>query len=206
MELIEPVVRRLGKCDYLPTWEAMRQFTAVRTSQTLDEIWLLEHPPTYTLGQASRSEHLLAPGSIPVIQTDRGGQVTYHGPGQIVAYTLLDITRRGLGVRQLVNILEQTVVNLLADYGIVAHTRLDAPGVYVETAKIAFLGLRIRRGRAYHGLSLNVAMDLSPFSRINPCGYPDLPITQLSDLGGPENLMEVAAALATHLFKIGVRS
>jgi len=199
--MVEPIVRHLERCDYLPTWQAMQQFTATRTSQTLDEIWLLEHPPVYTLGQASRPEHLLAPDPIPVIKTDRGGQVTYHGPGQVIAYTLLDIVRRGLGVRSLVNTLEQAVVNLLEDYGIAAHTQPEAHGVYVGMAKIASLGLRVRHGRTYHGLALNVSMDLSPFARINPCGYPGLPITQLSDLGGPTDPVEVAEALAIHLIQ-----
>ncbi len=188
--------------SYLSSLQAMQQFTATRTPATPDEIWLIEHAPVYTLGQASRPEHLLAPGTIPVIQTDRGGQVTYHGPGQVVAYTLIDIGRRGLGVRHLVNLLEQAVVNLLADYNIAAHSRRDAPGVYVGSAKIAFLGLRIRERRAYHGLALNVDMDLTPFSRINPCGYPGLSITQLADLGGPTQVAQVADALATHLTQL----
>ena len=180
----------------------MRQFTDTRVAQTPDEIWLLEHDPVYTLGQAGRPEHLIAPGTIPVVQVDRGGQVTYHGPGQVVAYTLLDMVRRGIGVRQLVSILEQAVVNLLSDYHITAHAQPHAPGVYVGAAKIASLGLRIRHGRAYHGVALNVAMDLGPFSGINPCGYPDLPITQLADLGGPTHWPEVAEALAPHLTRL----
>ncbi|CAK0743691.1 lipoyl(octanoyl) transferase [Gammaproteobacteria bacterium] len=201
-DLFEPIVRHFDSCDYLPTWRAMQQFTATRTPLTPDEIWLLEHPPIYTLGQASRPEHLLNPEAIPVIKTDRGGQVTYHGPGQVVAYTLLDIGRRGLGIRHLVNMLEQAVVNLLRDYNITAHARPEAPGVYVGAAKIASLGLRVRHGRVYHGLALNVAMNLSPFARINPCGYPGLAITQLSDLGGPIDSAKVAKALSIHLLGV----
>lgn len=195
----EIIIRPLGRCDYLPTWQAMRQFTSERMSQTRDEIWLLEHPPIYTQGQTGRSEHLIDPGSIPVIKTDRGGQVTYHGPGQVVVYTLLDIARRGQGIRQLVNILEQAVINLLTDYSIVAYALPNAPGVYVAGSKIASLGLRVRHGRVYHGLALNVAMDLTPFSRIHPCGYPNLSITQLTDLCGPCNPLEVADAFVLHL-------
>ncbi len=180
----------------------MQRFTAERTRDTADEIWLLEHDPVYTLGYASRPEHLLAPGTIPVIQTDRGGQVSYHGPGQVVAYTLLDIARRGIGVRQWVHTLEQAVVNLLATYDIAAHPRPDAPGVYIGPAKIAFLGLRIRHGRAYHGVALNVDMDLAPFAHINPCGYPGLAVTQLANLGRSAPCSEVADALAKHLIRL----
>lgn len=180
----EPLLfRRLGRREYALVFDAMRTFTESRAVDTPDELWWVEHPPVFTQGLAGRAEHLLAPGDIPVIQVDRGGQVTFHGPGQVVAYCLLDVRRLGLGVRALVTALERSVIELLAGHGIVAHARPDAPGVYVEGAKVASLGLRIRQGRSYHGLSLNVAMDLEPFGRINPCGLPGLRVTQLRDLG-----------------------
>lgn len=160
----------------------MRDFTSNREARTLDELWLLEHPSVYTLGQAGRAEHLLNIGAIPVVQSDRGGQVTYHGPGQLIAYLLLDLRRCGLGVKRLVGLLEQSVIDLLARHELEAEARPEAPGVYVRGAKIASLGLRVRGGCCYHGLALNVAMDLEPFQRINPCGYPGLQVTQLSDL------------------------
>jgi lipoyl(octanoyl) transferase len=160
----------------------MRVFTDTRSAHTADELWLLEHPPVFTLGQAGRPEHILDVGTTPVVQSDRGGQVTYHGPGQLIAYLLLDLRRRGLGVKRLVRLLEQSVIDLLARRGIEAAARSDAPGVYVQGAKIASLGLRVRGGCCYHGLALNVAMDLGPFQRINPCGYPGLQVTQLSEL------------------------
>jgi len=175
-------VRRLGLQPYGPTWRAMREFTEARGPRTADEIWLLEHPPVYTLGQAGRREHVAAPGAIPLVRTDRGGQVTYHGPGQLVAYALLDLRRRGLGVRGLVALLEQSVIELVGARGFAASRRAGQPGVYVEGAKIAALGLRVRRGCAYHGLALNVRMDLEPFERIDPCGYPGLAVTQLAAL------------------------
>ncbi|MFO7640702.1 MAG: lipoyl(octanoyl) transferase LipB [Candidatus Competibacteraceae bacterium] len=175
--------RCLGRCEYESVFDAMRAFTESRAATTPDELWWVEHPPVFTLGVAGKMEHLLAPGAIPVIQADRGGQVTYHGPGQLVVYCLLDVRRLGLNVRALVTTLERAVIELLAAHEIVAHARLDAPGVYVGDAKIAALGLRIRQGRAYHGLSLNVDLDLEPFARINPCGYPGLRVTQLRDLG-----------------------
>lgn len=181
------LVRFLGLQPYESTWQAMQAFTAARGENTPDEIWLLEHPPVYTQGQAGKPEHLLNPGQIPVVQIDRGGQVTYHGPGQLVAYVLLDLKRRKLGVRDLVRRLEQSVIDLLAGYGITAYGKVDAPGVYVTQgegeAKIAALGLRIRNGCCYHGLSFNVRMDLSPFHHINPCGYAGLAVTQLADFG-----------------------
>jgi lipoyl(octanoyl) transferase len=170
-----------GLQDYQRSWDAMRAFTEGRRPDTEDELWLLEHPPVFTLGQAARPEHLLNPGPIPVVRCDRGGQVTYHGPGQLVAYLLLDLRRRGFGVRRLVSLLQDSVIDLLARRGIEAVTRVGAPGVYVGGAKIASLGLRVRGGCTYHGLALNVAMDLLPFTRINPCGCPGLAITQLSD-------------------------
>ena len=191
--------RRLGRCDYGPVFEAMRVFTEARAADTLDELWSVEHPPVFTQGLAGKAEHLLAPGDIPVIPVDRGGQVTYHGPGQVVVYCLLDVRRLGLSVRGLVTALEQAVIALLAAHGIAAHARPDAPGVYVEDAKVASLGLRLRQGRSYHGLSLNVAMDLEPFTRINPCGYPGLRVTQLRDLGVQLSLDAAAGELLLHL-------
>lgn len=193
-ELIPPIthhpspitVRKLGLVDYEQTWHAMRDFTTRRDGDTPDEIWALQHPPVYTLGMATRPQHLprLASG-IPVVKTDRGGQITYHGPGQIVIYALLDMRRRGLTVRPLVRLLENAVIDLLRENAIAASGRIDAPGVYVGDAKVAALGLRIRNGCCYHGLALNVAMDLSPFRAIDPCGYPGLEVTQTSDLGVP---------------------
>lgn len=177
----ELVVRDLGRVAYEPTFDAMRNFTLSRTTHSTDELWCLEHDPVFTQGQAGKAEHLLAPGDIPVVQVDRGGQVTYHGPGQLVVYTLIDIKRLGMGIRQLVSHLEHAVVNLLALYGIDGYPKPDAPGVYVGDAKIASLGLRIKRGCAYHGLALNVDMDLEPFGRINPCGYQGLAVTRMLD-------------------------
>jgi lipoyl(octanoyl) transferase len=185
-----------GLQDYPATWAAMRAFTDARETSTPDELWLLEHPPVFTLGQAGRLEHLLAPGTIPVIQTDRGGQVTYHGPGQLVAYLLLDLRRAGIGVKRLVERLEQSVIDLLAEYGVAAERHTDAPGVYVAGAKIASLGLRVRNGCSYHGLALNVDMDLEPFSRINPCGYAGLAVTQLVDQIPGIRLAETRQTLA----------
>lgn len=176
------IARRLGTLPYAPTVEAMQAFTRDRTPATPDELWLLEHPPVFTLGRAAREGHLIRPGNIPVVRTDRGGQVTYHGPGQLVAYTLIDIARRGLGIRRLVRLLETAVIEMLGEDGVVASTRDGAPGVYVQDRKIAALGLRVSRGRSYHGLSLNVAMDLEPFTRIDPCGFADLEVTQMATL------------------------
>lgn len=185
-----------GLQDYAATWAAMRAFTDAREADTPDELWLLEHPPVFTLGQAGRPEHLLAPGTIPVVQTDRGGQVTYHGPGQLVAYLLLDLRRAGIGIKRLVERLEQSVIDLLAEHGVAAERRADAPGVYVAGAKIASLGLRVRNGCSYHGLALNVDMDLEPFGRINPCGYAGLAVTRLVDHIPGITLTETAQALA----------
>lgn len=176
-------LRRLGLMAYEPVFRAMQDFTAARDAATPDELWLVQHPPVFTQGLNGRPEHLLDPGDIPVIQVDRGGQVTYHGPGQPVLYLLIDVKRAGLGVRRLVTLLEDSVIELLAGYGIAAYARPDAPGVYVAGRKLASLGLRVRRGCSYHGLALNAAMDLEPFSRINPCGYPGLEVTQLRELG-----------------------
>lgn len=193
----------LGRCGYTEIWERMRRFTDARGDETDDELWLLEHPPVFTLGQAGLADHILDPGPIPVVQCDRGGQVTYHGPGQLVAYLLLDLKRARLGVKQLVHLLEQAVVDVLAQRGIAAHPRADAPGVYVGDAKIASVGLRVRRGCSYHGIALNVDLDLAPFARINPCGYPGLAITRLLDQGvgiGLETVGEqLAACLGGHL-------
>jgi lipoyl(octanoyl) transferase len=176
-------VKQLGLCDYTPVWRDMQAFTLGRSRDTQDQIWLLEHRPVFTLGMNAKPEHVLAPGDIPVVAIDRGGQVTYHGPGQLVAYLMLDLRRLDIGVRRLVEILEQSLIDWLAARGVVAGARRDAPGVYVDGAKIAALGLRVRGGCSYHGISFNVDMDLEPFSRINPCGYPGLAVTQLRDLG-----------------------
>jgi len=191
-------IRQLGRVLYEPTWHEMQSFTDRRTAETLDELWFLEHPPVFTLGRNSKAEHLHKTGDIQVIQSDRGGQVTYHGPGQLIAYVLLDINRRQLGVQSLVNLLEQTVINLLSDHGIFAERRTKAPGVYVENRKIAALGLRVRKGCSFHGLSLNVDMDLAPFSMINPCGIEDLEVTQISDLGIKLSADECATQFQHH--------
>lgn len=199
--LIPPiVVRELGTVDYATTWQAMQRFTRERTPDTADEIWLLQHPPIYTYGVAGRAAHLpRADDGIPLLKVDRGGQVTYHGPGQLIAYVLVDLQRRGLRVRGLVRLLEQAVIDLLAEFGIAASGREDAPGVYVQGAKIAALGLRIRRGCSYHGLSLNVDMDLAPFRQIDPCGYPDLAVTQLRDLAVVPPMERVQQSLTAQL-------
>src|SRR5574344_2354972 len=194
-----PIVRHLGIRPYLDTWQAMQSFTDRRDASTPDEIWLLQHEAVYTQGQAGKAEHLLHPTEIPVVQSDRGGKVTYHGPGQLIAYLLLDVRRSGLSVRELVSRMEQALVALLAEYGVEAHARADAPGVYVGAAKIASLGLRIRHGRSFHGLALNVDMDLEPFGRINPCGYAGMAMTQLRDLVGPIDFAEVRERLQRQL-------
>ena len=196
-----PELLWLGRVDYEPTWRAMQRRTDEATAATRDQIWFLEHPPVFTMGMNARAEHLLAVGDIPVVDIDRGGQVTYHGPGQLVVYPLLDLSRRSLGVRALVEGIEQAVVATLAAWDIDAAGRRDAPGVYVTGRKVASIGLRIRRGRSYHGLALNVAMDLEPFARINPCGYAGLQMTQVSELGGPADVRTVADALAPHLLQ-----
>ncbi|AZZ46838.1 octanoyltransferase [Pseudomonadaceae bacterium SI-3] len=195
-------VRELGLVDYPVAWQAMQRFTNERQPDTVDEIWLLQHPRVFTQGQAGKAEHLLLPGDIPVIQADRGGQVTYHGPGQLVCYLMLDVRRLGFGVRELVSRIEQSLIDLLASYDVQALAKPDAPGVYVEGAKIASLGLRIRNGRSFHGLALNVDMDLEPFGRINPCGYAGMAMTQLADLvEGPIAFAEVGARLREQLVK-----
>ena len=193
-------IRQLGLVDYMTAWQAMQRFTNGRGPETGDEAWLLQHPPVFTQGQAGKAEHLLLPGDIPVVQADRGGQVTYHGPGQLVCYLLLDVRRLGIGVRELVNRIEQSLIDLLSSYDVNALAKPDAPGVYVEGAKIASLGLRIRNGRSFHGLALNVDMDLEPFGRINPCGYAGMTMTQLADLvAGPVVFSEVGARLCDQL-------
>ena len=190
------LVRHLGLADYLPTLEAMRRLTDERDEQTADEIWLLQHPRVFTQGQAGKPEHLLAPGDIPVVQVERGGQVTYHGPGQLVAYLMLDLRRLDLGVRELVSAMELSLVDVLAGYGIEAAPKAEAPGVYVKDDKIASLGLRVRRGCSFHGLALNVDMDMMPFQRINPCGYAGLKMVQMKDLlATPPVFDEVAQRL-----------
>jgi lipoyl(octanoyl) transferase len=195
------VIRHLGLTDYAHTLQAMQQFTAARTPDTPDEIWFLEHNPVFTLGMNASRTHLIAPGDIPVVQVDRGGQVTYHGPGQLVVYPLVDLKRAHLGIRDFVTALERAVIELAAACGIVAQCRREAPGVYVAGAKLASLGVRVRRMGAYHGLALNVALDLEPFARINPCGYAGLAMTQLAVLGGPRTVPAAAAALEPHLLR-----
>lgn len=188
------VTHDLGQTHYACVFEQMKQFTAERSTETPDELWLTQHHPVFTQGQAGKSEHLLNPKGIAVIQSDRGGQVTYHGPGQLVLYFMIDIKRQNIGVRQMVSLIEQTVVDTLADYQVLGEPRADAPGVYVDSKKIASLGLRVRNGRTYHGVALNVAMDLTPFSYINPCGYEGLQMTQLCELS-PCVIDEVAVTL-----------
>jgi lipoyl(octanoyl) transferase len=193
------IVRWLGRADYAATWQAMRRFTDQRGADTEDELWLLEHPPVFTLGMAADPGHVLDAGDIPVVQTDRGGQVTYHGPGQLVAYPLLDLRRHGLTVRGLVSLLEDSVIDLVAAAGIAAVSRRDAPGVYVRGRKLAALGLRVRRGASYHGLALNVDLDLAPFARINPCGMRGLPVTSLAALGIGWSVEEAGRRLSQRL-------
>lgn len=193
--------RELGLLDYEPAWQAMQRFTSERGRDTADEVWLVQHPPVFTQGQSGKPEHVLLPGNIPIVQVDRGGQVTYHGPGQLVAYLMLDVRRLGFGVRDLVSRIEHSLIALLAEYGVDAVARPDAPGVYVDGAKIASLGLRIRNGCSFHGLALNVDMDLEPFRRINPCGYAGLAMTQLREHAGPIEFAEVGARLRTQLVK-----
>ncbi|WP_444996923.1 lipoyl(octanoyl) transferase LipB [Aliikangiella sp. IMCC44359] len=186
------IVRQLGRHEYTSVWHAMQVFTDKRNDATIDELWLVEHDPVFTQGQAGKAEHILAPGDIPVVQVDRGGQVTYHGPGQQVAYFLINLRRKKLGVRELVTAIENAVVQLLKLYNIDSAPKADAPGVYVNNEKICSLGLRIRKGCSFHGLALNIAMDKTPFSRINPCGYAGMQVTQVSELGGPSDLSQIA--------------
>ena len=196
-----PTIKRLGRVDYAPTFQAMQDFTASRTAETPDELWIVEHPPVYTLGQAGKPEHILRDVGIPLVQIDRGGQVTYHGPGQVVIYLLLDLPRLKIKVRELVTAIEQAVINLLGEYGVTAERRDGAPGVYVGAAKVAALGLRIRNGCSYHGVSLNVDMDLSPFTAINPCGYPGLQVVQTKDLNIPLSVVEAGEQLSQQLLQ-----
>jgi lipoyl(octanoyl) transferase len=198
---VKPVVKRLGRVDYQPTFQAMLDFTASRMAETPDEIWIVEHPPVYTLGQAGKPEHILKDVGIPVVKIDRGGQVTYHGPGQVVIYLLLDLARLKTKVRELVTAIEQAVIDLLAGHGLTAERRDGAPGVYVGDAKIAALGLRIRNGCSYHGVSLNVDMDLSPFAAINPCGYAGLKVVQTKDFNIPLTAHEAGEQLSQHLLR-----
>jgi lipoyl(octanoyl) transferase len=200
-----PEVHWLGRVAYESSWRAMQRYTQERGPDSIDQIWLLEHEPVFTLGTNADRSHVLAPGDIPVVQIDRGGQVTYHGPGQLVVYPLIDMRRAGLGLRDLINALERSVIEYAARFAITAQCRAGAPGVYVADRKLASVGLRIRRGASYHGLALNVDMDLEPFRRINPCGYAGLEMTQLSQLGGPRDLATVAAAFAPILLAKLVR-
>ncbi|WP_404971898.1 lipoyl(octanoyl) transferase LipB [Vibrio campbellii] len=193
------VVKRLGRQDYEPVWKAMHEFTDQRTDDTPDEVWLVEHNPVFTQGQAGKAEHLINTGDIPVVQSDRGGQVTYHGPGQLVAYFLINLRRKKLGVRDLVTHIENLVINTLKAYNIDSAARPDAPGVYVDGKKICSLGLRIRKGCSFHGLALNVNMDLRPFLRINPCGYEGMEMVQVSQVGGPEDIEAVEKQLIQEL-------
>jgi lipoyl(octanoyl) transferase len=195
------IVRQLGLVAYEPTWRAMQDFTGHRTADTADEIWLCEHPSVFTLGLAGKPEHLLRDIGVPVVKIDRGGQITYHGPGQVVAYLLLDLKRRGLTVKGLVNRMEQALIDLLAGYGVAASRRPGAPGVYVASAKIGALGLKVKNGCCYHGLALNVAMDLAPFEAINPCGYEGMAVTQLADFVPDISLEQAAAMLVEQLEK-----
>lgn len=197
--MTELLVRSLGIQPYDEVWQAMREFTDSRDESTPDELWVVEHPPVFTLGQAGKREHILKESDIPIVKSDRGGQVTYHGPGQLVIYLLLDLRRNSLGVRDLVSGIENAIINLLKSWDIASEARKDAPGVYVAGRKIAALGLRVRRGRSYHGLSLNVAMDLTPFEAINPCGYEGLEITQLRALGVDESVSAVAQSLVNEI-------
>jgi len=200
MTSVAPTIQLLGQVPYELIWQRMRDFTDQRDEATPDEFWFLQHPPIFTQGLAGLASHLLAPGDIPVIKVDRGGQVTYHGPGQWVVYTLLDLRRLGVGIRELVSALERSIIHTLADYGVAANARREAPGVYVNHAKIASVGLRVRRGCCFHGIALNVDMDLAPFQRINPCGYPGLAITQLTDLVGSVDMEDVRHHLQSALF------
>ena len=196
------IIRNLGRCDYQATFDAMHQFTNDRTETSSDEIWLVEHHPVFTQGQAGKIEHLLNTGDIPVVQSDRGGQVTYHGPGQQVAYILINLRRKKLSVRDLVSHIENTIINTLSHFGITSNARPDAPGVYVDNRKICSLGLRIRHGCSFHGLALNINMDLTPFQRINPCGYAGMEMTQTALLNGPHELMDVQPVLIEELTKL----
>jgi len=195
------IVRQLGRQRYMPIWQKMQAYTDTRDDNSPDEIWLVEHDSVFTQGQAGKDEHLLAPGDIEVIKVDRGGQVTYHGPGQQMMYVLFNLRRLKIGVRELVTWLEECIIESLAEYGIDAYAKADAPGVYVNDSKIASLGLRVRRGCSFHGLALNVNMDLSPFLRINPCGYAGMNMVQTKELNGPQNLQSAGEGLVKHMIK-----
>ena len=195
------IVRQLGRQRYMPIWQKMQDYTDTRDDSTPDEIWLVEHESVFTQGQAGKDEHLLAPGDIEVIKVDRGGQVTYHGPGQQMMYVLFNLRRLKIGVRELVTWLEECIIESLAEYDIKAYAKADAPGVYVNDSKIASLGLRVRRGCSFHGLALNVNMDLSPFLRINPCGYAGMNMVQTKELNGPQNLQSAGEGLVKHMIK-----
>ncbi|WP_304635609.1 lipoyl(octanoyl) transferase LipB [Pseudoalteromonas sp.] len=197
----ELIVRQLGRQRYMPIWQKMQSFTDTRDEHTADEIWLVEHEPVFTQGQAGKAEHLLNTGDIEVIQVDRGGQVTYHGPGQQMMYVLFNLRRLNIGVRELVTWLEECIIDTLKDYDIEAYAKADAPGVYVNDSKVASLGLRVRRGCSFHGLALNVNMNLSPFLRINPCGYAGMNMVQTTDLNGPQNLEQAGSGLIKHMIK-----
>jgi lipoyl(octanoyl) transferase len=201
LEQASPVIKQLGKQDYQPVWQAMQDFTKFRDSQTPDELWVVEHPPVFTLGRNGKESHILNKSEIPIIKVDRGGQVTYHGPGQLVVYFLLDLHRRKLGIRQLVTLIEDCLVDLLSQYQIKAYSDKKAPGVYVDKQKIAALGLRVSKGCTTHGLSLNIDMDLSPFQDINPCGYENLEVTQCKNLGVEDSFQEVAEKLVSLIKK-----
>ena len=196
------VIRQLNTMDYSHVWQAMKDFTDNRDDTTADELWLVEHPAVFTQGQAGKAEHLLVPGDIEVVKVDRGGQVTYHGPGQLVVYIMINLRRKKIGVRQLVTLIENSIVSALTDYDIAAYAKADAPGVYVDEKKIASLGLRVRKGCSFHGLAMNVNMDLSPFLRINPCGYAGLEMVQTADLQGPKDTASASNALVKHLISL----
>ena len=196
------IIRSLGLQDYIATWQAMQVFTNTRTEETIDEIWLLEHPPVFTQGQNGKPEHLINPGTIPVIQTDRGGQVTYHGPGQLMIYTLIDLKRKKLNIREIITLLEKAIIQfLLIEYKIVAYAQREAPGIYIDQKKICSIGLRVRRGCTFHGLAFNIAMDLEPFSRIHPCGFPELVMTQLAAFQKTANTADTGIKLVEYLMK-----
>lgn len=196
------VIRQLNTMDYSLVWQAMKDFTDNRDDTTADELWLVEHPAVFTQGQAGKAEHLLVPGDIEVVKVDRGGQVTYHGPGQLVVYIMINLRRKKIGVRQLVTLIENSIVSALTDYDIAAYAKADAPGVYVDEKKIASLGLRVRKGCSFHGLAMNVNMDLSPFLRINPCGYAGLEMVQTADLQGPKDTASASTAIVKHLINL----
>ncbi|MFY8349779.1 lipoyl(octanoyl) transferase LipB [Pseudoalteromonas sp. SSM20] len=201
MNMPKLIVRQLNRQDYEPVWQAMQHYTDTRDDDAADEIWLVEHNPVFTQGQAGKEEHLLMTGDIPVVKVDRGGQVTYHGPGQQVLYVLFNLRRLKIGVRELVTWLEETVIDTLKDFGIDAYAKADAPGVYVDEKKIASLGLRVRRGCSFHGLALNIDMDMEPFLRINPCGYAGMEMLQTKQINGPQTLAEASDGLVKHLVK-----